>query len=200
MFCRSEDVEPSLLRQDSELSQLVKHLLVAVVVSANGPQLPAIFQGPGNCGKNKHHELHGNPPFHDLLTELRSMSVLQPMLGPEHDGVNLFAQFSPFVAGGKTLTDNSTAVGCSEKFLGWLALPMKMLSDHVPQIVMSAQVAHNLGERVFRKRISDRNRTTLVAKKLHLITQTLVMCIIKRSDTLLKIAATFSSAVVKHPS
>jgi hypothetical protein len=71
------------------------------------------------------------------------MPVLQPMLGPEHDGVNLFAQFSPFVAGGKTLTDNSTAVGCSEKFLGWLALPMKMLSDHVPQIVMSAQVAHN---------------------------------------------------------
>jgi hypothetical protein len=70
VLCGRKNVEPGLLREHDQLPQFVQHLLIALVVAANGTQMLALFEGSGHCGKHKHHELHGYPPATPTLKVL----------------------------------------------------------------------------------------------------------------------------------
>ena len=70
VLCGRKNVEPGLLREHHQLPQFVEHLLIALVVTANGTQMLALFEGSGHCGKHKHHELHGYPPATPTLRVL----------------------------------------------------------------------------------------------------------------------------------
>ena len=56
------DVEACVVGEHGKLAQLVQHLLIPLIVAADGPQALAIFQGSGHCGQDEEHELHGLPP------------------------------------------------------------------------------------------------------------------------------------------
>ena len=63
MFGRRHDVKAGVIGEGCELSQLVQHLLVALVVASNWTQALAIFERRGNGGKHKEHEFQGVPPI-----------------------------------------------------------------------------------------------------------------------------------------
>jgi hypothetical protein len=50
MLGRRKHVEPRLLGQDDEFAQFLQHLLIALVVPANGTKTPAFFEGGRNRG------------------------------------------------------------------------------------------------------------------------------------------------------
>lgn len=63
MLGGSHHVEPRLVGKNSQLAQLVDHLLVLVVIPSDGPELLAFrerFSRDGRQGKQ--HEFHATPP------------------------------------------------------------------------------------------------------------------------------------------
>src|SRR5262245_64449333 len=57
-----EDIEPSIIGQDRQLSHLIEHLLVPLRVPTNGAEPFPSLERAGHCRKNEEHELHDIPP------------------------------------------------------------------------------------------------------------------------------------------
>ena len=67
MLGGSHHVEPRLVGKNGHLAQLVDHLLVLVVIPADGPQLLALFKGlGGDARQGKQHEFHTTPPVFSM--------------------------------------------------------------------------------------------------------------------------------------
>ncbi len=87
VLCRGKNVEPGLLGEHHKLPHFVQHLLIALVVAANGTQPLALFEGSGHGGKDKQHELHGHPPATPTLRVLPHIDAEALMLGRWQEGV-----------------------------------------------------------------------------------------------------------------
>ena len=59
MLGRGEDIEAGIVGEHRELAQFVEHLLVALGVAADRPQLLALLEGGRDRRQHEKHELHG---------------------------------------------------------------------------------------------------------------------------------------------
>jgi hypothetical protein len=62
MLCRRHDVKTGFVSKHRELTHLLQHLLVALVVAADGSKGFSLCQSAGNGGEHEQHEFHGEPP------------------------------------------------------------------------------------------------------------------------------------------